>query len=167
MRNRRGTTLSEVLVVITLTAAAGALGGRLLLELQHVHSAQRQAVTADLARARLAREFRADVRLARKAGSDRPSLLRLTLEDGGRIDYAAEEGGRVFRRTADGEQTTFAVGGASQFAVSEDGRLATWIRRSTGDVAGTLPPLEMAVEAAVRRHRRSVATDARSREREP
>ncbi|MEX0715866.1 MAG: prepilin-type N-terminal cleavage/methylation domain-containing protein [Planctomycetaceae bacterium] len=164
---RRGFSLVETLVVVSLTGVLGVLAMRLLIEMQRVRNAQRQAVTSDLVRARLARAFRADVHRAIEARSDAPARLRLMMNEGGRVIYSGEDG-RVSRSVEEEDRVVrrdeFRVGVASRFAVTEDGRWATWTRsRAPVDARTGVPPrpLEIAVEAAVDRHRRRANHDLR------
>lgn len=150
MNNRRGTSLLELLVLLTGCAAFISLSGQLLHRALRTQSESRRCFDGQRTAWRLATDFRRDAHAATAATttngeSDSPELLRLTLPEG-RVVVYGREGTSVVRKVArpNGPEAreTYALpeGSAASVRFHEESRLATLSIGASPGKAAELPP---------------------------
>jgi type II secretory pathway pseudopilin PulG len=108
MTRRRGFTLIELMAVVTTTAIVMAVSAVLVHSLLRIDRDSRARAVEDMALAKMARAFRADVREAVGVKEDEapegsPSPLTLALPDGRSVAYRMGKGGLVRTRKAGDE----------------------------------------------------------------
>lgn len=152
---RRGTTLTEVLVTMTVASVAMSTAAGLVHRALRLEAASRRVLERERAALSLARQFRADVHAARGvacAGDTLPAgvVLRATTAAGGTIDYKAGPGSLVREESRGGRmlRETFASLPGTRWWAVREGRVVTLRADGSADAA-TGPPAAVEVAAVV------------------
>lgn len=152
---RRGVTLTEVLVTMTVASVAMSTAVTLVHRALRLEAASRRVLERERAALVLARQFRADIHRAGNvacAGDTLPAgvVLRATIAAGGTIDYKATPGGLVREESRGGRtlRETFASLPGTRWWAVREGRVVTL--RAEGDAdAAAGPPVAIEVAAVV------------------
>ena len=126
--SRRGMTLIEIVVVISILGALMSLGVVLLGLMLRADNAGSEALATQLSVSRLERQFRADAHDADAvAADDDAQRLELRQSDGRHIDWSISEAG-IARQASDGASITMRdeyrlPDGETRFTVGSSGRL--------------------------------------------
>lgn len=148
-KSRRGISLVELLVVMSLGAGLLTTSAVVLHRIMHSHGKTRNFLAASRSGLRLSEQFRSDVHHATKVTAsdlDAPVVLRLQLGEARAIEYSHVDG--TLRRTQlDGEKITsreeYSFPAGSQLAIREQPspRLVSLSITSTpGDAGGPAQP---------------------------
>lgn len=148
MRERRGISLVELLVVMSLGSVLLTTSAVVLHQIMHSHGKTRNFLAASRSGLRLSEQFRSDVHRAREVTTnqlDQDIVLRLQLGEAKVIEYSHVDG-TVRRTQRDGEKTvsreeySFPIG--SHVAIHEESspRLLRLSISTPGDPAGSAQP---------------------------
>jgi len=153
--SRRGITLTEVLVTMTVASVAMSTAATLVHRALRLEAASRRVLERERAALALARQFRADVRDARAvscAGDTLPAgvVLRAATAAGGTIDFKTTPAGLVREELRGGRthREVFASPPGTRWWAVREGRVVTL--RAEGDAdAAAGPPVAIEVAAVV------------------
>ena len=153
--SRRGITLTEVLVTMTVASVAMSTAATLVHRALRLEAASRRVLERERAALTLARQFRADVRDARAvscAGDTLPAgvVLRAATAAGGTIDFKTPPAGLVREESRGGRthREVFASPPGTRWWAVREGRVVTL--RAEGDAdAAAGPPVAIEVAAVV------------------
>lgn len=157
--SRRGITLTEVLVTMTVASVAMSTAATLVHRALRLEAASRRVLERERAALTLARQFRADVRDARAvscavscAGDTLPAgvLLRAAIAAGGTIDYKTTPAGLVREQSSGGRthREVFASLPGTRWWAVREGRVVTLRAEGESDAAAG-PPVAIEVAAIV------------------
>lgn len=170
---RRGLSLFELVIVISMLAVLMSFGTVLLGLLLRADSVGQEALAGQLAISRLSRQFRSDLHVARDVlpavDGDAGSLV-VTLDDGRRVTWSVEDAtvqrsvvsdateiARDSYMLPEGDATFVRDDAAGVIALRHAGRRPPVVEHGAAGAAA--PPEVLVIEAAVGTERRALTTE--------
>jgi prepilin-type N-terminal cleavage/methylation domain-containing protein len=163
MTKRRGFTLVEMLVVLSVLAFVLPLAGGTIFFLLRAQSHSAEGLRDALAMTQISRTFRSDVHAARRARTADASALTLEFADARTIEYRAAPDGAITRMVRRGEtveqRQQFRLGAiAAKFAIADTGREAALTISATQRPALASGRAGIRIAAVVARNLKAGAT---------